>query len=115
MADRRSLLGLVSMQLLYWTRTDPASKFWLQNADKDLGNVGEGVFAFELMGPPISQTTQREMDWRKLRDRWEYSHVARAGVAFISFISLLIAIVLSGLNPVLPQPAVILISSPIIA
>jgi hypothetical protein len=89
-----ALLGLVSMQLLYWTRTHPANKFWLQNADKDLGKVGEGFFAFELMGPPISQTTQREMDWRKLRDRWEYSHVARAGVAFISFISLLIAIVL---------------------
>ena len=89
-----ALLGLVGMQVLYWTRTHPANKFWLQSADKDLGNVGEGFFAFELMGQPISQTEQREMDWRKVRDRWEHSHVARAGLAFISFISLLIAIVL---------------------
>ena len=89
-----ALLGLASMQLLYWTRTHPANKFWLQSADRDLGNVGERFLAFELMGQPISQAEQREMNWRKLRGRWEYSHIARAGLAFISFISLLIAMVL---------------------
>jgi hypothetical protein len=46
-----ALLALVGMQVLYWTRTHPANKFWLQSADKDLGNVGEVFFAFELMGP----------------------------------------------------------------
>jgi hypothetical protein len=31
-----------------------------------------------------------------VRDRWEYSHVARAGLAFVSLISLIIAISVKG-------------------
>jgi hypothetical protein len=39
-----------------------------------------------------SQSDTSTADWTKLRDRWEYSHVARAGLAFLSFITLVIAI-----------------------
>jgi hypothetical protein len=31
-------------------------------------------------------------DWTALRNRWEYSHVARAGCALMSFVALAVAI-----------------------
>jgi hypothetical protein len=31
------------------------------------------------------------LDWTKLRDRWEYSHVARAACAMVGFVALIIA------------------------
>jgi hypothetical protein len=42
------------------------------------------------------ETTTREPDWTELRDRWEYSHVIRAGFAFVSFVAILVALLLSA-------------------
>jgi hypothetical protein len=36
------------------------------------------------------------MDWTALRDRWEYAQVARAGLAALSFLALVIAIASAG-------------------
>jgi hypothetical protein len=84
-----ALFGLLGMQVIYWTRTHPTNKYWLQSAEGKLGNIGSGFFAFD----PTSRTEEREVDWTKLRDRWEYSHITRAGLAFLSFLCLLLAIV----------------------
>jgi Domain of unknown function (DUF1772) len=77
-----ALFGLVGMQLVYWLLTHPVNKFWLE--DESLSRVGADFFALGKEG-------SRPEDWTRLRDRWEYSHVARAGFALVSFLALLLA------------------------
>ena len=80
-----ALLGLIGMQAVYWLFTHPVNKFWLQ--DEKLSGLGSGFFSF---GTNREET--RPISWTALRDRWEYSHVARAGLAFVSLLALVIAI-----------------------
>jgi Domain of unknown function (DUF1772) len=80
-----ALAGLISVQAVYWLFTHPVNKFWLQ--DEKLSRAGSGFFSF------AANTAQsRPASWTELRDRWEYSHVARAVLAFASFSALAIAI-----------------------
>jgi len=79
-----AVLGMVGMQIVFWIYTQPANRFWLQSVKA--GKLGTGFFA---LGPGQSDAA----DWRQLRDRWEYSHIVRAGLVFLSFLFLLLAIV----------------------
>jgi len=78
-----ALTGLICMQVIYWIFTHPINKFWLQNTKLD--NFSGGFFS--ILNP---KNESRSVNWKLLRNRWEYSHVVRAGFAFISFLSLLI-------------------------
>jgi hypothetical protein len=78
-----ALLALCAMHAVYWLVTHPVNNFWLR--DEKLGAAGAGFFS-------IGAGATQAADWTKLRDRWEYSHVARAVLAFSSFIALLGAI-----------------------
>ncbi|MGH9422056.1 MAG: DUF1772 domain-containing protein, partial [Thermoanaerobaculia bacterium] len=69
-------LGMIGMQIVFWIYTQPANRFWLQSVK--LGNLGKGFFAAGPTGQ--SGTDNSAADWRRLRDRWEYSHIVRAGV-----------------------------------
>jgi hypothetical protein len=80
-----ALIGLVGMQAVYWLFTHPVNKLWLQG--EKLGSFSSGFFSFASAGKP-----DRQVEWTDLRDHWEYSHVARAGISFVSFIALIIAI-----------------------
>jgi hypothetical protein len=80
-----ALLGVIGMHAAYWLFTHPVNNFWLQ--DEKLSGAGSRFFA---MGSQKQGAAQA--DWTDLRDRWEYSHVARAGLALISFLALLTAI-----------------------
>lgn len=82
-----SLLGLVGMHAVYWLVTHPVNKFWVKGAQ--LGAAGAGFFSLGSAGSGSG-------DWRKLRDRWEYSHVARAALAAASFLALGLAISTDG-------------------
>ena len=77
------LLGLLGMHAVYWLRTHPVNNFWLQG--EKLSAAGSAFFSVGSAG-----TTRP--DWTDLRDRWEYSHVARAGLACVSVIALVIAL-----------------------
>jgi hypothetical protein len=80
-----ALAGLMGTQAVYWLFTHPVNKFWLQN--EKLSRAGSGFFSF------AAKTAQaRPASWTLLRDRWEYSHVARAVFAFVSLTALVIAI-----------------------
>jgi hypothetical protein len=79
------------MQVIYWSRTHPTNKFWLQAAGTTLSGWGTGFFE---SGPGGPSTTWTDGDWRRLRDRWEYSHIARAAFAFVAFFSLVVASVI---------------------
>jgi hypothetical protein len=80
-----AVLGLIVMQAVYWLVTHPVNNFWLQG--KKLSGLGGGFFSIGA-----GTTRDHKVEWTELRNRWEYSHVARAGLAGVSFVALLIAI-----------------------
>lgn len=84
-----ALLGLIAMQAVYWLVTHPVNQFWV--AGTNLNRFSSGFFSFGA-NRSRAQNEARPPDWTELRNRWEYSHVARAGCGLASFIALLIAI-----------------------
>jgi hypothetical protein len=89
-----ALLGLLGMQAVYWLLTHPVNRVWLRG--EKLSNFSSGFFSFGTKRPEGRREDTREPDWTQLRDRWEYSHIIRAGFAFVSFVSLIVAIVLNS-------------------
>jgi hypothetical protein len=85
-----ALLGLIGMQAVYWLFTHPVNKFWLQG--EKLSGFSSSFFSFASASRPGRQSETHPVDWTDLRDRWEYSHVVRAGLSAVSFIALVIAI-----------------------
>jgi hypothetical protein len=79
------LLGLAAAHAVYWTVTHPVNKVWLEG--ETLGKAGAGFFTF------ASDHDNEAVDWTFLRDRWEYSHVARAVLASIGLLALVISLV----------------------
>ena len=85
-----AVLALILMHATYWLFTHPVNNFWLR--EEKLSDVGSQFFAIGSDSQRIDQSEARPAGWTQLRDRWEYSHVARAGLAFISFIALVVAV-----------------------
>jgi hypothetical protein len=85
-----ALLGLIGMQAVYWLFVHPVNKIWLQG--EHLSGVGSGFFSFASASRHGRQRETGPVDWTELRDRWEYSHVVRAGLATVSLVALVIAI-----------------------
>lgn len=81
-----ALLGLIAMQVIYWLITHPINQFWVKNVK--LNRLGFNFFGFGFRRLSKPQAPA----WTELRNRWEYSHVARAGCAAVSFIALAIAL-----------------------
>lgn len=88
-----ALLGLVGMQTVYWLVTHPVNRFWV--GDEKLGRFGSGFFSSGANRSRLGSDS-RQPDWTQLRDRWEYSHVARAGLASASLLALVVAITVNG-------------------
>ena len=82
-----ALLGLIGMQAVYWLFTHPVNKFWIEG--ENLDRFSSSFFSF---GVDKIENENHSPDWTELRDRWEYSHVARAGFGFLSLFALVIAI-----------------------
>jgi hypothetical protein len=82
-----AFLALLCTHALYWLLTHPVNNFWLK--DFDLAGVGGRFFAFD---PIKRRGDARTLDWTVLRDRWEYSQVARAGAAMLSLVLLVAAL-----------------------
>jgi hypothetical protein len=85
-----ALLCLAAMHGAYWVLTHPVNKFWLEG--EKLHRAGAGFFAFDPLAG--SRVQIRADDWTTLRDRWEYSHVVRAGLASVGLTCLVTAIAL---------------------
>jgi hypothetical protein len=84
-----ALIGLVAMHAAYWVFTHPVNKFWL--GDYQLKGFSGGFFGFDPAGRSAPSATGED-DWKRLRRRWEYSHVARAALAATSLVFLVIAV-----------------------
>ncbi|GAB1581573.1 DUF1772 domain-containing protein [Phyllobacterium phragmitis] len=77
-----SLVLLAAAHLTYWLFTHPVNDFWL----KDMGLKGASGLFFSV------RAGNGTGDWTQLRDVWEYSHVARAVLAMLSFIAAAVAL-----------------------
>lgn len=83
-----ALLGLLGMQAVYWLVTHPVNGFWLEG--EDLGRFGSGFFS--IGAKKNADEHPRPAEWTELRDRWEYSHVARAVLSCASFLAIVLAV-----------------------
>jgi hypothetical protein len=82
-----ALAALLGMHTCYWILTHPVNNFWLKNSD--LKEITAAFFSFD----PLSLAGRTgNLDWTRLRDRWELSHVVRAGFGLASLILLVTAI-----------------------
>jgi hypothetical protein len=79
-----ALVGLIGMEVVFWVFTQPVNRIWLAN--EKLNNFSSDFFSLGK-----SKEAARPVSWTELRDRWEYSHVARAGFAFVSLLAIVIA------------------------
>ena len=84
-----ALIGLIGMHGVYWIFTHPVNNFWLQ--DEKLSTTGTTFFSAGSKKQG-SENPTHSVDWTELRDRWEYSHVARAGLALASFVALVVLV-----------------------
>ena len=85
-----ALLGLIAMQAVYWLFTHPVNKFWL--VGENLSGFSAGFFSFASAGKAPRRGEARAATWTDLRDRWEYSHVVRAGFSAVSLIALVVVL-----------------------
>lgn len=89
-----ALFGLLGMQATYWVLTHPVNRVWLKG--ERLSGFGSEFFSFGTKRREQRQEATREPEWTELRDRWEYSHVVRAGFAFVSFLAVVITLLLKN-------------------
>jgi hypothetical protein len=79
-------VALALMHAIYWVLIHPVNNFWLR--DTDLQGAGKTFFALGAR----ERAQAGHMDWTYLRDRWEYSHAARAGLAMLALVLLVSAV-----------------------
>jgi len=81
--------ALVAMHAAYWIITHPVNKFWMKDT-RLKGAAGEFLSLDPLRQGAASEDGSE--GWKRLRDRWEYSHVLRAVLSVIALITLIVAI-----------------------
>jgi len=74
--------ALMAGHATYWIVTHPVNNAWL----KDVQLRGTSRSFFRFFSAPAA-------DWRHMRNVWEWSHVARAGLTALSFLSMAVAVV----------------------
>ena len=84
-----ALLGLIGMQTVYWVVTHPVNKVWMRA--ESLKGVGAEFFALGATEESRPDTSSHPTDWRTLRNRWEYSYVARARLRLVSLATRVVA------------------------
>lgn len=87
-----ALLCLIGMHAVYWLVTHPVNKVWLEGEKLS----ESGVRFFSTASGSGQSNASNPGDWKQLRDRWEHSHVARAILAALALIVLLIALSRTG-------------------
>jgi hypothetical protein len=81
-----ALVGMALVQLVFWIVVQPVNRHWV--AGQAMSASGA---AFFRVGTGASGNPG---NWTRLRDRWEYAHVARAAINSASLLALAVAIAL---------------------
>lgn len=84
-----AFIALLLMHAVFWFVTQPTNRYWLRS--QKLSRAGAKFFAVDRTDHSGTDTTDN-MEWQHFRDRWEYSHIARAILSIIALISLTIGI-----------------------
>lgn len=82
-----ALAATIATHLVYWLVTHPVNRRWaaLQGpASLAMGKAGTAFFD----GGRLAE----DDDWRRLRNRWERSHVIRAGLMTIALLALAVSL-----------------------
>src|SRR5947209_2313441 len=82
-----AIVALIAMHAIFWLITQPVNKFWLKS--QKLAPLGAKFFSTNTAEQAEIGTRE---EWKKMRDRWEYSHFVRAVLSIIALITLLIAV-----------------------
>jgi hypothetical protein len=82
-----SFVAMASMQAVFWTLTQPVNRFWVK--DIEMKRAGARFF-----GMAARRTNARELDWTKLRDQWERSHIIRAVLGLVTLALLTASLVI---------------------
>jgi hypothetical protein len=80
-----AFIGMIAMHTVYWLVTHPVNKYWMEGRPVSASGARFFATASKREGPPPA--------WTDLRDRWEYTHVARAGLSGLSLLALVISLV----------------------
>lgn len=80
-----TLIALAANQIVFWIVTQPVNRRWPIN--QDLRGFSEKFF-----GTQRGKSKEQLDDWVALRNRWEYSHLARSAMASAAFVLLATAI-----------------------
>ena len=81
-----AFVALLAMHAVFWFVTQPTNRFWLRN--QQLGKAGSKFFGVD----PAGRMEPSQIEWKRLRDRWEHSHIARAVLSMIALIALVVAV-----------------------
>ncbi|MER8803318.1 DUF1772 domain-containing protein [Mesorhizobium sp. M0998] len=76
-----AFVSLLAEHATYWLVTHPVNNFWVQ----DTALPKSAATFFSMF------SRKQTGDWRDLRNVWEASHVARAGLAMLSLVSIAVA------------------------
>lgn len=66
----------------------PVNNFWLK--DTNIDRASNRFFSFIS----VRRVTGEKPDWKELRNRWEYSHVIRAGLGLAGLLLVVTAVAL---------------------
>jgi len=82
-----ALAALLAMHGAYWLLTHPVNNFWLR--DVELEGAGAAFFGVD---PLARDGDAQAIDWVRLRNRWEISHVVRAALGLVSLVLIVAAV-----------------------
>lgn len=83
-----AFIAVVAMHAVFWFVTQPTNRYWMKN--QQLGATGAKFFSVDQA--KAQGTDDGNPEWKRLRNRWEYSHIVRAALAVIGLIALTIAV-----------------------
>ena len=88
-----ALAALLVTHAIFWIVSQPVDKFWLKNQQLE----GIGMRFFYPTGPMTQPGEQADTDkdWKRMPDRWEYSHLVRAVLSVIALVTLAVALSMS--------------------
>ena len=84
-----AFIALAAMHAVFWFVTQPTNRFWLKN--QEMSKAGSRFFAVDQLNQSASNENG-DQDWKRFRDRWEYSHLVRAVLSGIALIAVVVAV-----------------------
>ena len=80
-----ALAATAATHLVFGHVTQPVNRLWLH--EQEMGAAGSAFFATGTAPPGAG--------WKKLRDRWERSHLVRAALMTLAFVAMTVAVMKS--------------------